>query len=161
MSIQNVAEQLELNHVGMGIRKVAQVVKFSDLTDGGGADGTLNMNKQIPAGSFVIGSKVTVSEAFDGTSTVLSIGTSGDANEYSGNGTHDLSSAARNLVKSAFIGDDAGFLAEAADIDVLLTVSENDDFGDVTTGEMLVEVFYLSTNVELTDWQPTEVNLKG
>ncbi len=161
MSIENVKFQMESNYVGMGIGKVAQIVKFSDLTDDGAADGTLNMNKQIPAGSFVIGSKVTVSEAFDGTSTVLSIGTSGDTDEYSGNGTHDLSSVARNLVKSASIGSDVGFLAEAADIDVLLTVSENDDFGDVTTGEMLVEVYYLSTNVELTDWQPTEVNLSA
>ena len=161
MSTENVAFQLESNHVGVSFRKVAQIVKYSDLTDGGGTDGTLNMNKQIPAGSFVIGSKVTVKTAFGGTTPTLTIGTAGDANEYGGDTTHDLSSAARNLVKAAFIGSDAGLVAEGTAIDVLLTVAEDSDYGNIDAGEMLVEVYYLSTNVELTDSQPTEVNLSA
>ncbi|KKN51290.1 hypothetical protein LCGC14_0623980 [marine sediment metagenome] len=161
MSIQNVAEQLEMNHVGMGIRKVAQIVVPGDFTDGGGADGTLNLDKKIPAGSFVLGSKVTVKTAFDGTTPVLSIGTAGDADEYSGNTTHTVSAVARNLVKAAFISADAGLVAEPSDISVKLTLSESGDFGLITAGEMLVEIFYLSTNLELTDYQPTEVNLTG
>jgi hypothetical protein len=160
MSIQNVTEQMELNDTGMGIRKVSQIVNFGDITDDGGADGTLNLNKQIPAGSFVIGSKVTVKDGFVGdTTAVLSVGTSGDANEYSGNTTHNILAAGRNSVRSAFIGSDSGFVAESADIDVLITVTGNADFTAITAGKMLVEVFYLSTNVELTDGPVNEIML--
>jgi len=160
MSIQNVTEQLELNDTGMGIRKVSQIVDFGDLTDGGGTDGTLNLNKQIPAGSFVIGSKVTVKDGFTGdTTAVLSIGTAGDANEYSGNTTHNILAAVRNSVKAAFITADAGLVAESADISVLLTIAGGSDFTDISAGRMLVEVFYLSTNVELTDGPVNEIRL--
>ncbi len=160
MSIDNQSEQMEMGKVGMAFRKAAQVVKFSDLVDGGSAAATLNLVKQIPAGSFVIGSKVTVSEAFIGdVSCTLAIGTAGDSNEYSGNTTHNLFTKARNLVAAAFIGSDAGMVAEGSDIDVLLTATCDSDWGDVSAGKMLVEVFYLSTNVELTDGSPTEIQL--
>ena len=160
MSIGNTNAQLEMSDTGMGIRKVSQIVNFGDLTDGAGTDGTLNLNKKIPAGSFVIGSKVTVKTGFAGdTTAVLSVGTAGDANEYSGNTTHNILAAVRNSVKSAFITADAGLVAESADISVLLTVTGGSDFGLITAGKMLVEVFYLSTNVELTDGPVNEIML--
>ena len=62
---------------------------------------------------------------------------------------------ARNLVA----GD--GLKAISTTATVYLTVTSDSDFSDVTAGEMLVELFYLSTNVELTDSQPTEVNLSA
>lgn len=160
MSIGNTNSQLEMSDVGMGLRKVSQIVNFGDLDDGGGADGTLNLNKQIPAGSFVIGSKVTVKDGFAGdTTAVLSVGTAGDANEYSGNGTHNIFDAVRNSVRSAFISSDSGMVAESADIDVKLTITGGSDFGDITAGRMLVEVFYLSTNVELLDGSINDLGL--
>ncbi len=151
MSTGNVNYELEASLTGIGLRKVSQIVEYGDLTDSGSTTGTLNLTKQIPAGSFVIGSKVTVKTAFDGTNNVLAIGTSGDDNEYSGNTTHDISSAASNLVKTAFIAGDAGLLAEGSDISVKLTITDDSSFGDITAGRMLIEVFYFSTNVELTD----------
>ncbi len=36
MSIENIAEQLELNYVGLGIRKISQLIRYGDFTDGGG-----------------------------------------------------------------------------------------------------------------------------
>jgi len=160
MSIGNTNAQLEMSDIGMGIRKVSQIVNFGDITDDGGADGTLNLSKQIPAGSFVIGSKVTVKDGFTGdTTAVLSIGTAGDANEYSGNTTHNILAAVRNSVRSAFITADSGLVAESADIDVLITVTGGADFTSITAGKMLVEVFYLSTNVELTDGPVNEIML--
>ena len=160
MSAGNAEATLERSGTGMGFRKVSQIVKYSDFTDGGGTDGTLNMNKKVPAGSFVIGSKVTVSEGFVGdTTATLTVGTAGDANEYSGNTTHNILAKARNLVKSAFIGADAGLVAEGADISVLLTVAGGADFGAITAGKMLIEVFYLSTNLELTDGPTEEIQL--
>ncbi len=162
MSIDNQTEQMEMGKVGMAFRKVSQIVKYGDLTDGGGAAATLNLTKQIPAGSFVIGSKVTVAEGFAGDSSCsLAIGTSGDSNEYSGNTTHSIFTAARNLVLAAFIGDDAGMLAEGTAIDVLLTATSGSEWGDVTAGKILVEVFYLSTNVELTDGPKNEIDLNS
>ena len=151
MSAGNVNVELERSDTGLGLRKVSQIVEYGDLTDGGSTTGTLNLTKQIPAGSFVIGSKVTVKTAFDGANNTLAIGTSGDDNEYSGNGTHDISSAASNLVRAAFISSAAGIIAEGSDISVKLTITDDSSFGDITAGRMLVEVFYLSTNVELTD----------
>jgi hypothetical protein len=118
------------------------------------------MNKQIPAGSFVVGSKVTVKTGFTGdTTATLTVGTAGDANEYSGNTTHNILAAGRNKVAAAFIGADSGLVAEGTAIDVLLTVVGNADFGAIVAGEMLVEVFYLSTNVELTDAPKNEIDL--
>lgn len=160
MSADNVKFQMESNNIGMGISKVAQVVKYSDLVDGGGAAATLNLAKQIPAGSFVIGSKVTVSEGFTGDTTcTLAVGTAGDSNEYSGNSTHNILAAARNLVAAAFITADAGLIAEGSDISVLLTATSGSDWGDVAAGKLLVEVYYLSTNVELDNGAPTEIRL--
>jgi hypothetical protein len=160
MSIGNTNTQLEMSDVGLGLRKVSQIVNFDDITDDGGADGTLNLDKQIPAGSFVIGSKVTVKTGFAGdTTAVLSIGTAGDANEYSGNTTHNILAAVRNSVRSAFIGADAGAVAESAAIDVKITVTGGADFTAITAGRMLVEVFYLSTNVELLDGSVNDIGL--
>lgn len=157
MSIGNIAEQLELNHVGMGIRKVAQLVRYSDFTDDGSdAHGDLELDKQIPAGSFIIGTKVTIKTGFSGdTTAVLKVGASADDDEWSGNTTIDVLSAARNLLA----GDGLKAISTAAT--VYLTVTGGSDFSDIAAGLMLVEVFYLSTNVELTDDQPTEVSLNN
>ena len=163
MSIANVTEQLEMTHTGMGIRKVAQIVKYGDFTDDGSdANGDLTLDKSVPAGSFIIGSKVTVKTGFTGDSTaVLAIGASANDNEYSGNTTHNVFAAARNLVKAAFITADAGLGAVGSDQIIYLTLTGGADFTSISAGEMLVEVYYLSTNLELTDYQPTEVNLSA
>ena len=157
MSIGNAAEQLEMNHVGLGLRKVAQIVKYSDFVDDGSdAKGDLELNKKVPAGSFIIGTKVTVKTGFSGdTSAALSVGASENDDEWSGNTTIDVLSTARNLVA----GDGLKAISTAAT--VFLTIEGGADFSSITAGEMLVEVYYLSTNVELTDWQPTEVSLSA
>jgi len=163
MSIQNVVEQMEMNHIGMGIRKVAQIVKYSDFTDDGtDTNGDLVLDKQIPAGSFVIGTKVTVKTGFTGdTTAVLAVGAAADGDDWSGNSTMNVYEAVSNLVASAFLGADSGLQAISTANDVCLTVTGGADFTSITAGEMLVEVYYLSTNLELTDSQPTEVNLNG
>lgn len=165
MSIGNIAEQLELNHVGMGIRKVAQIVDYDDFTDGGSTAGTKVLQKQIPAGSLVIGSKVTVKEGFAGdTTAVMDIGDGSDADLFSYT-THNVFTAARNLMEgcdSAAAGNTGtGIVPISTDTSVTLTVTSGSDFTLVTAGKILVELFYLSTNVELTDDQPTEVSLNN
>jgi hypothetical protein len=163
MSAGNVNAQLELSPVGMGIQKVAQIVKYSDFTDGGGASGTLTLNKQIPAGSFVLGSKVTVKTGFTGdTTAVMDIGDGSDEDLFSYT-THNILAAAENLVEgcdSAAAGNTGtGIVPIAAATSVVLTVTGASDFGSITAGEMLVEVYYLSTNLELSNGYPRRVDL--
>ncbi len=155
MSSNTVNVELERSSVGMGIRKVSQDISYSDFTDAG-TTGTLTLTDSIPAGSFVIGSKVTVKTAFTGTSVstcTLAIGDGGDADCYSGNTTHSIftvTTAAAQRVLAAFITTDAGMNAEAAANSILLVATESTaDWSIISAGEMTVEVFYFSTNLEL------------
>jgi len=160
MSSRNVNCELERSPVGMGIRKVSQWILYSDFTDGGSTAGTKNMAATIPAGSFVIGSKVTVITGFTGNTTcTLGVGVSGTAGAFSGNSTHNIYTAASNLVKAAFISTDCGLVAEGSATTVLLTATGTSDFTSITAGKMLVEVYYLSTNVELNDTYVNKYNI--
>ena len=163
MSAGNVAEQLELNYVGMGIRKIAQLIKFDEFTDDGSDTiGDLIMKTQIPAGSFILGCKATVKTGFTGdTTATMKIGTSKDGGDITGNSTLDVLSAARNLVAASFISSDAGLIAVSSDQTIYVGVTGGSDFSDISAGLMLVEVYYLSTNVELTSDHPTEVSLNN
>jgi len=160
---RKVSLDLERSPVGVGIRKVGQWVEFGDFTDGGGADGTLNLNKQIPAGSFVFGSKVTVTEGFSGdTTAVLNVGNSGDDDAYSLT-THDILSVAANLLEAADsqAAGDGGFSLVTSDTTVLLTISGSSDYGLITAGKMFVEVLYLSTNPEIVDASQTRYDARN
>jgi hypothetical protein len=159
MSAGNCEATMERSGTGMGIRKVSQIIKFSDLVDSG-ATGTKTLNKQIPAGSFVIGSKVTVSEGFAGdVSAVLKLGNAGDDNAYSQASTHNVFAKARNLVKSAIISADVGVIANGSDTSVIAVVTVDADYTSVSAGKMLIEVYYLSTNLELKDGPTEEIQL--
>jgi|GEM_PF-6695738 len=163
MSIGNIAEQLELNYVGLGIRKISQLIRFGDFTDDGSdAIGDVIMNTTIPAGSFILGCKATVKTGFTGdTTATMKIGTSKDAGDISGNATINVLAAARNLVKASFISSDAGLIAVSSTQTVYVGVTGGADFGSISAGLMLVEVYYFSTNVELTSDHPTEVSLNN
>lgn len=163
MSIANVAEQLELNYVGMGIRKISQLVRYSEFTDDGtDAIGDVIMNTTIPAGSFILGCKATVKTGFTGdVSAVLQVGTSKDAGDISGNSTLNVFAVARNLVAASFISSDAGLIAVSSAQTIYIGVTSNADFTSVSAGLMLVEVYYFSTNVELKSDHPTEVSLNN
>ncbi len=162
MSIQNVAEQMELNYVGMGIRKISQLIKYDEFTDDGDGIGDVIMNTQIPAGSFIIGCKATVKTGFtgEGTTATMKVGTSKDNGQISGNSTLNVFTAARNLVKAAYVSS-IGLIAVSSAQTVYIGVTVSTDFSDVSAGLMLVEVYYLSTNVELTSDHPTEVSLNN
>ena len=155
MSIRNVNLELERSPVGMSIRKVCQRVLYSDFTDGASTAGTLNLTKTIPAGSFVIGSKVNVVTGFTGDTTcVLDIGNSSDDDAYSFT-THNIYTAADNLVEVADAvtgGTSASLVPVASATTILLTATSGTDWTLVTAGEMFVEVFYLSTNAEPVEY---------
>jgi len=153
MSIKNVNLELERSGVGMSFRKVAQWVAYSDFTDGGSTAGTLNLTETIPAGSFVLGTKVTVTTGFTGdTSCTLDIGTSSDPDNYSYT-THNIYTAATNLLEAADQvqggATGGGLVPVTSATTVQLTATGSSDWGKVTAGRAFVEVFYLSTNPEL------------
>jgi len=148
----NINTKLELSAVGVGLRKAAEVVKASDFTDGGGASGTYTLNRQLPAGAFVLGVKAHVKEAFDDDSetAALEVGIDGNADAFADG--IDISTSG---VKGES-GYDQTALYRAEATDILLTVTGNADFTSIAAGdgEMMVEVIYLSTVAELVDDVP-------
>ena len=152
MSIKNVNLELERSGVGMGIRKVAQWCLYSDFTDGTAAAGTLALTEKIPAGSFVLGSKVRVTTGFTGdTSCTLDVGDGSDPDLFSYT-THNIYTAANNLMEgcdSAAAGNTGtGIVPILTETTITLTATGGSDWGDVTAGRLLVEVFYFSTHPE-------------
>lgn len=145
---------LERSPVGIGIRKVGQWVKLADFTDGAGTSGYVDLSKQIPAGSLVLCSKVTVTEAFVGdTTAVMDIGNSADTDDYSFT-DHNVFVVASNLIESANADSSdtaAGPIPVATATTVRVTVTGGSDFGAITAGKAYVEVVYLSTNPEVID----------
>jgi len=161
MSARYINLAMERSPVGMGIRKVAQWVTYDDFTDGGSTDGTLALTNTIPAGSFIIGSKVRVVTGFTGDTTcVLDIGDGSDADLFSFT-THNIYTAADNLVEAAdgaAAGTERGIVAVGSTTTITLTATGASDWTLVTAGKMLVEIFYLSTNPEFTEKYPNQLD---
>ena len=148
MSQSNVNFELCNGPVGLTIDKVSQWCDHSDFTKST-QYGRLTMSQTIPAGSFVIGTKVTVTEAFDGGTNNLKVGKSANADEFC-----DGANIAVGTI--AMVGDSAEDPLEllVAETSVYLSIDEGTDWDDVTAGNMLVEVFYLTTNLELSKGYP-------
>jgi len=156
MSSRTINCDLERSAVGLGLRKIAQWIDASDFTDGGGTTGTLTMTEQLPAGSFYIGCKATVKSAFDDDTTcVLTVGKTSGEDEFS-DGT------SISLAAVADVGQEGEAPLEflASDTSVYLVATSASDFTDVAEGDgkMLLELFYLSTEVELVDNYPDKYN---
>lgn len=149
----NIAETLERGLVGLGLRKIAKIVNASDFTDNEDTTGDLTMNVTLPAGAFVIGTKVTVQKAFDDDSDTanMTVGKSAGADEFSDGTSIDISTAG---AKGDSAEDPLEFLA--AETSVYLRITGNADFTSIYNGDgrMLVEIFYLSTVLELTAGYP-------
>jgi hypothetical protein len=144
---------LERSPVGMGIRKIAQWVDYSDFTDSGSTTGTLTMTKQLPAGAFYIGCKASVKTGFTGdTSCTLKIGKTSGEDEFSDGTT-------LNIYTAAEVGEEGEapleFLNSAASVYLVATGAS--DWTLVTAGKMLVELFYLSTNPEISESYPPTI----
>jgi hypothetical protein len=119
-----------------GLAKIVQTIAFDDLTDGGGADGTLTLDESLPPGAVVQNARVSVQTAFDQTTTLV-VGTSGDNDRYV-SGALDVTSAGE-----VDAGEPSGVKAHGASQDVLVTVSESSDFSAITQGVVTVQLFYM------------------
>jgi len=128
----------------MGIRKICQIVKIGDFTDGGSTSGYVDLGNKLPAGSFVIGTKVDVSEAFTGDgSAVLSVGISDTPNAFA----NDI-----NVFTAGVKGESNYTQAQQyreAETTVRLTVTSDSDFTEISAGRLRIDLYYLSTEPEL------------
>ena len=122
-----------------GMNVLRQSVVLADFTDSTGATGTLALDGTIPAGAVVVRCIVTDVVAFAGDSTsVLIIGYSGATAAWVVSGGVSVQSNIAML--------DGGIPATPAVAAVktpLLTITEDDDFTDITTGSMTVSIYYL------------------
>lgn len=145
MNPNNINYNLEKSPVGLGLRKITQTIKYTEFVDGGGAAGTLTMVSQLPAGAFLIGTKVTVKTAFIGdTSCVLKAGKTSGEDEFTDGTSINIFTAG---TKGDSMEDPLEFLAAAAS--VYLQATSGSDWGLVTAGELTIDIYYLSTVVEL------------
>lgn len=143
MSIGNVNEELERSKIGLGLRKISQKVAYGDFTKST-QYGILTMTPTLPEGSFFIGTKVTVTTAFDGGTNNLVVGKSSGEDEFS-NGT----TIAVGSIDVVGARGEAPLEYLASATTVYLRIDEGSDWDDVSTGEMTIELFYLSTVPEL------------
>ncbi len=143
---------LERSPVGLGLRKIAQWVEYSDFTDDTSTHGTLTMTPTLPEGAFVIGTKVTVTTGFTGgtnTTAVLAAGKTSGEDEFTDGTTVSIYAA-------DVVGDSAEDPLEylAAETTVYLYATVSADWTTISAGKALVEIFYLSTEVELDESYP-------
>ena len=148
MSQANVNFELESGPVGMGINKVAQWVDHSEFVDNA-QDGRMTLAEQIPAGAFLIGTKVTIEEAVDGDTNTLDVGTAANGTQIAS--AIDVSSTG---IQGEIAATSMQFFTSASDVH--LEINEGTDWDNITAGKFLVEVFYLSTVVELNKGYPNK-----
>ena len=119
----------------------SQNLIFGDFTDSTGATGYIDFEKALPVGAIPLGWKATVTTAFDAdTTAVIEIGVAGDTDRFSADTTQSV--AATGIIGSAAIAANAAKgLGVAATPRV--TITEDSAFGDMTTGELFVEIYYL------------------
>jgi hypothetical protein len=146
----------------MGLSKVAQVIKSSDISDDTATSGSVELDVQIPAGSIVIGTKVTIKSGFIGDSScTLLAGYTGDTDAFV-HAAINVFAAAKNKLDVATEAGVPALHPIETDKTVKLTFTVSGDMSDVIadgTGRLLVEIFYFSTNVELDNGAPTEIML--
>lgn len=114
------------------------VIAFDDFTDGGAALGTYEMADTIPAGAVVDFSTGNVVTAAEGESTLtVQLGDGSDADRYS---TGTPSAAAAGVIN---MGIPSGVRHHTAAITgPVVTLTEDDDYTDLTAGEWQFSIVY-------------------
>lgn len=117
---------------------IRRTLTLADFTDGGSASGTAVLGPTIPSGAVVERCHARVGIAFDASSTaVITVGDGSDADRYN-TGTP---SVATTGPKDMGVPSGAAFHATAVST-VTVTITEDDDFTDLTTGLVHVTLFY-------------------
>lgn len=119
----------------------SQELDHAAFTDGGAAAGNIAFTTgKIPGNSLVVGWKAYITEAFACTSTCLAtVGPTGDKDAWTAS---DPSVAAVGYVGSGSDFTDPDCYVAVPTIPYV-EVTEDDDYGHVTTGKMYVTVYYI------------------
>ena len=121
-----------------GMHVLSERVLFSEFTDGGAASGTRALTKTIPAGAWVLRSKLINVTGFTGnTSAVITIGDGTDVDRYN-TGTPSVFTTAAALD----MGAPSGTQIHTAAATVTLTVTGGSDFTAINAGAATVEILY-------------------
>ena len=114
----------------------------SGWTDGGSTSGTRNVTLTLPAGAIPLAWRATTTTAIDAdTSATLLVGVTGDTNKFSESGGQDIDTV--GVYGDSAIGQTEGVDAISSAQTILLTLTEDSDFGDITAGSFLFEFFYI------------------
>lgn len=122
---------------------ICQRIDYSEFTDGGGATGTLALTATIPEGAQVLRSFLTNNTAATGVSTLtIQVGDGTDADRYS-TGTPSVASAATSLA----LGAVSGVVGHTASKTPTITLTEDDDFSDISAWAATVVIEYTGSAV--------------
>jgi len=122
------------------VKSVTEVVNLADFTDGGAAVGTKQLSVVIPQDAVFLAAAVKVPVAFLGdTSAVLIIGDGSDTDRYN-TGTPSVFAVAANGVA---MGIPSGAMVHTAAVKPTLTVTTAADWGSVTSGRLIVTLYYI------------------
>jgi hypothetical protein len=124
--------------LSQGFQVLSERVTREQFTDGGGASGTYTMTKTIPAGAWVLRSKLLNVVGFTGnTSAVVTIGDGSDVDRYN-TGTPSVFSNAVAID----LGAPSGTQIHTSPVAPVITVTGGSDFTNITAGAMTVEILY-------------------
>lgn len=126
------------------VKKERAVVAYEDLTDQGGAYGTVDLDtfegaSQLPDGAFVLGSRGRVLQAFDGTNPDVTVGTSSNVNRF-----QKASEVGVGSTGEVDLGVPNGQNAIEGPTSIQVRIGEDTDFANITQGQILIEVLYVS-----------------
>jgi len=127
-----------VNPVGV----ISQAITYDDFTDGGGAAATLNLTATLPIGAIPLAWRVQTTTAFATvTSVTLLVGVSGDTDKFSASDGQAIQAV--GYYADSALGEAVGCDAVNAAQTILLTATEDSEWGDITAGAFTIYFYYL------------------
>lgn len=124
------------------LKKLQQSLVLADFTDNGNTTGYADFETPLPAGAVPLAWKAVVSQGFTGdTTAVMQLGVSGDLDRFSN--VTDQSVLAAGTVGSRVADDGLDGIAAAQTPRVTITGAA--DFGNISAGALVVELYYIES----------------
>jgi hypothetical protein len=121
------------------LQSFTETVVIAGFTDGAGTSGYIDLTTPMPANAIPILWEADVTIAFAGDSTaVMELGVAGDVDAFTVDAAPSVQTIARVTSSSL-----AYVPSSATDRTVRCTITEDDDFTDITTGSMAITMYYM------------------